>query len=261
MEWDSPAIIVDVRPFNDADAIAVVISESHGWHRGLVRGGLSRGKIATWQTGNLAHIRWTGRDTETLGAFTAELVHPTAALAMQDGLALAMLSAACAVAHGALPQHEAHPRSFQGLLRLLAGLDADSLPAQTLPAYIHWEADLLAELGYGLDLTCCALTGVQQNLKWVSPRTGRAVTDEAVGEWRARMLPLPAFLLGDAPSGPQDWLDGLRLTAHFLARDAFGHRHQPVPAARHMLYDRVAALHRAQMHTDDHTQDRTQDRG
>jgi DNA repair protein RecO (recombination protein O) len=108
---------------------------------------------------------------------------------------------------------------------------------------IRWEAGLLTDLGYGLDLSCCAVTGAIADLAFVSPRTGRAVAADAAGPWRARLLPLPRFLREPAaPSDPADWRDGLRLTGHFLARDAFGQHHRPLPLARVALYDRVTAL-------------------
>ena len=108
---------------------------------------------------------------------------------------------------------------------------------------IRWEALVLTELGYGLDLAACAVTGAIGGLTHVSPRTGRAVSGEAAAPYLDRLLPLPAFLLDDAdPGTPADWDAGLRLTGHFLERDAFGARHRPVPEARHRLADRVAAL-------------------
>ena len=116
------------------------------------------------------------------------------------------------------------------------------LGAAMLPDLIRWEAMLLADLGYGLDLGSCAVTGEEVGLAWVSPRTGRAVSEAAAGEWRARLLRLPSFLAGGNAAEPADWRDGLRLTGHFLARDAFGQQHRPLPSARQMLYDRVAAL-------------------
>jgi DNA repair protein RecO (recombination protein O) len=243
------------------------------------------------------------RLADQLGSFTAELVHPAAALAMQDALTNAMLSAACAVAAGALPEREPHPRVFNGLLRLIAGLPQG---APMLAELVHWETVLLADLGYGLDLARCAVTGETAGLAFISPKTGRAVTAAGAGEWSGRLLRLPAFLGGDdtagddqgaaaggqndsrpddardavgddppgaaggnsaspaeraadpvagrsfdpgspaetvhAPPTAADWRDGLALTGHFLARDAFGHHHRPLPAARQMLYDRVAAL-------------------
>jgi DNA repair protein RecO (recombination protein O) len=239
MEWDAPAIVLDARPYGEGDAIATVMTEEHGAHRGLARGGGARGRTAIWQPGNLVQVRWVARLADQLGSFSAELVHPGAALAMDDALALAMLSAACAVAEGALPEREAHPRVFDGLLHLIVRLPEG---AAMLIDLIRWETLLLADLGYGLDLTSCAVTGETTGLAFVSPKTGRAVTAAAAGVWESRLLRLPAFLLADAAASPEDWRDGLRLTGHFLARDAFGHHHRPLPAARQMLYDRVAAL-------------------
>lgn len=239
MEWDAPAIILDVRPYGEGDAVATVMTETHGLHRGLARGGASRGKAGTWQPGNMAQLRWTARLSDQLGSFSGELIHAGSANAMQEALPLAMLTAACAVAEGALPEREPLPRVFGGLLRLIPRLP---LGDAILGELIAWELVLLADLGYGLDLSTCAVTGRSDGLAYVSPRTGRAVTREAAGDWADRLLPLPRFLTGEAQADPAAWRDGLRLTGHFLARDAFGHQHRPLPQARRMLYDRVAAM-------------------
>lgn len=248
MEWDAPAIVLDARPYGEGDAIATVITEDHGAHRGLARGGAARGRAALWQAGNVVQARWVARLADQLGHLTAELVHPAAALAMDDPLLLALLASACAVAEGALPEREPHPRVFAGLVHLVAHLARG--PAM-LAALVRWEATLLADLGYGLDLSRCAVTGTADDLAYVSPRTGRAVSREGAGEWAARLLPLPGFLLGQGPaeleSDPAAWREGLRLTGHFLARDAFGHQHRPLPPARLALYDRVETLLAAEM--------------
>src|SRR5487761_2275084 len=110
MEWEAPGIVLDVRAFGEADALACVMTEEHGAHRGLVRGGQSRTRAGLWQPGNLVQLRWVGRLSDQLGSLSAEMVHPAAALAMDDALALAMLRAACAVAEGALPEREGHAR-------------------------------------------------------------------------------------------------------------------------------------------------------
>jgi DNA repair protein RecO (recombination protein O) len=240
MEWEAPAIILDVRPFGETDVLATVMTEEHGTHRGLARGGQSRTRAGLWQPGNLAQTRWTARLSDNLGAFSAELIHPAAALALDDPLALAMLRSACAITEGALPEREPHPRVFDGLLHLLANLPRGAIVLSDL---IRWELTVLADLGYGLDLTACAVTGTTDDLAFVSPRSGRAVATEAAGPWRDRLLPLPAFLLATQnPATPADWRDGLRLTGHFLARDAFGLHHKPLPHARLALYDRLTAL-------------------
>lgn len=239
MEWDAPAIVLDVRPYGEGDAVATVMTEQHGLHRGLARGGAARGQGAIWQPGNLTQVRWVARLADQLGSFSAELIHPAAALAMADPLALGILSSACAVAAGVLPDHEPHSRVFDGLLHLIARLPQG---ASVLDMLVRWEAVLLAELGYGLDLAACAVTGETTGLAWVSPKTGRAVTEAGAGVWKTRLLRLPSFMVSDVPGTAADWRDGLRLTGHFLERDAFGQHHRPLPQARRMLYDRVAAL-------------------
>ena len=239
MEWDLPASVLDTRPYGDADVVATVMTAEHGAHKGLVKGGASRAHGGTWQPGNFVQTRWSARTADQLGGFRGELIHATAAAVMDDALALAMLSAVCAVAEDALPEREPHPPVFEGLIHLLPRL---TLGAGELPALVVWETVVLAALGYGLDLSACAVTGATEGLAYISPKTGRAVTVEGAGLWADRLLKLPAFLTGGVPGAPADWCDGLRLTGHFLSRDVFGARHRPLPQARHMLYDRVAAL-------------------
>ena len=244
MDWEAPAVVLAARPYGEGDALATVLTAEHGAHRGLARGGASRSKAATWQPGNLLQLRWVARLADQLGSFTGELVHPGAALAMDDPLALAILASACAVAEGALIERQPHARVFAGLLHLITRLSAG--PA-ALTELVQWELTLLAELGYGLDLASCAVTGSTEALAGASPRTGRAVSEAAAGPWKGRLLPIPAFLQGGV-ADPAGWAAGLALTGHFLARDAFGSQHRPVPAARERLQSRVQAmlLHGAQ---------------
>jgi DNA repair protein RecO (recombination protein O) len=239
MEWDAPAIILDVRPYGEGDALATVMTEAHGLHRGLARGGASRGKAGTWQIGNMVQVHWMARLSDNLGSFAGELIHAGAAHAMDEALPLAMLMAVCSVAEGALPEREPQPRIFAGLLGLIPRVP---LGEATLTELIQWELIVLSDLGYGLDLGGCAVTGATTGLAYVSPKTGRAVTAAGAGDWAARLLPLPGFVTGDAAPDAAAWRDGLRLTGHFLARDAFGHQHRPLPQARAMLYDRVVAM-------------------
>jgi DNA repair protein RecO (recombination protein O) len=239
MEWESPGIVLDIRPYGEGDVISSVFTEDQGTHRGLVKGGASRAKAAAWQPGNMLQIRWAARLSDQLGSFAGEVIHACAADAMQDALALSMLTAICATAEGALPEREPHPRVFGGMLRLIPRL---SLGETMLTELIRWELTLLADLGYGLDLSVCAVTGATSGLAYVSPKSGRAVTREGAGEWASRLLPIPRFLTGNLPPDAAQWRDGLALTGHFLTRDAFGHQHRPLPQSRRMLYDRVAAL-------------------
>jgi DNA repair protein RecO (recombination protein O) len=241
MEWSAPAIILSARPYGEGGAVVNVITREHGRHAGLARGGASRGQAALWMAGNMIEARWVGRLAEQLGTLSGEMVHPAAALAMEDPLALALLSSACAVAEAALPERAPQPVLFEGLVRVISLLVQG--PEAAMPDYVRWEALLLAELGFGLDLSSCAASGAREGLAYVSPKSGRAVSAEAGAPWADRLLPLPAFLREDAaPAAPADWQAGLSLTGHFLERDVFHAQNRPVPEARQRLQDRVAAL-------------------
>lgn len=241
VEWAAPAVVLEVRPHGEGGAVVTLLTEEHGRHAGLAKGGASRAQAGLWLPGNLVEARWFARLPDQLGALAGEMVHPAAALAMEEPLALALLSSACAIAADALPEREPHPRAFRALVSLIGHLagGAEGVVAD----YVRWETLVLSELGYGLDLSACALTGATEGLTHVSPRTGRAVCGAAAEPYLDRLLSLPGFLTGDDdPGDAAAWDAGLRLTGHFLERDAFGARHRPVPEARHRLADRVAAL-------------------
>lgn len=241
VEWTAPAVVLEVRPHGEGGAVVTLMTGEHGRHAGLAKGGASRAQAGLWLPGNLVEARWFARLSDQLGAVSAEMVHPAAALAMEDPLALALLSSACAIAADALPEREPHPRAFRALVSLIGHLAGGA--EGVLADYIRWEALVLSELGYGLDLSACAVTGATEGLTHVSPRSGRAVSAGAAAPYLDRLLPLPAFLRdGDSLGDAVAWDAGLRLTAHFLERDAFGARHRPLPDARHRLADRVAAL-------------------
>lgn len=237
MEWTEEAIVLAARPHGEAGVIATVLTEARGRHAGHVPGGQSARATATWQPGNLVLARWAGRMAEQLGSLTAELLDPVAARAMEDPCALDLLLAATAVADGALPEREPHAPVYQALRALSANI---ALGEALSPGLVAFEAGVLAELGYGLDLSRCAVTGTGDDLAFVSPRTGRAVSRAAAGEWAGRLLPLPRFMLEGGPASQADIAAGLRITGHFLAARPFAALNRPLPAARDRLYDRMA---------------------
>ncbi|WP_323990869.1 DNA repair protein RecO [Nguyenibacter sp. L1] len=245
MEWEVPALVLSAAPYGESSAIIHLLTEEYGLVHGLARGGTARASRALWQPGNLIRAAWRARLPDQLGNLSGELVHGPAARLMTAPLAMAMLASTCAVADGSLPEREPHPRIFHLLTRFfsLIGLDPDLAGWSGMAALLRWEACLLSDLGYGMDLSACALGGGREDLAWVSPRTGRAVGDAAAGAWRPRLLRLPPLFLDESDPGThRDWCDGLRLTGHFLARDAFGQRHRPLPPARLRLADMVAEL-------------------
>jgi DNA repair protein RecO (recombination protein O) len=237
MDWIADALVLSARPHGETGLIAHVLTHAHGRHAGFVPGGQGSRARPLWQPGNVLRATWQGRLSDTLGNFSAELRDAAAARAMDDAFALDILAAACAVADGALPEREPHGPVFEALAALTRAID---LGAALLPGLVAFEAGVLAELGYGLDLDSCAATGGTENLDFVSPRTGRAVSREAAGPWKERLFPLPPFLRGAGPATRQGAADALRITGHFLAERPFAALNRALPAARERLYDRVA---------------------
>ncbi len=234
MEWQEPAIVLEAALHGEGDLVVTLLTPLGLW-RGLAKGGASRRQVAVWQRGNILSARWVARTADQLGALSAELVRPVAALAMASPETLEILNAACALAAGALPEREAAPESFAGLVRLFAGIDIPGFP---LPELARWEVTLLRELGFGLDFSSSA--GGNDRMAYVSPRTGRAVTLSEAGDWAPKLFPLPDFLLEDARAALADCVAALRITGHFLERDVFGGRHRPLPPARAGLYERLS---------------------
>ena len=156
---------------------------------------------------------------------------------LDDPLRLAALASATALLDQGLAEREPHPRLYAGLLTLLEAMPADQRWRET---YVRFELLLLQELGFSLDLDACAVTGATTGLAYVSPRTGRAVSQDAAGELAPRLLPLPPFLLADEPATAEHIAEGLRLAGHFLAKHLLGPAERALPAAR----ERFAALQR-----------------
>ncbi len=236
IDWRDEGVILCLRPHGESAAIVEIFTRAHGRHAGVVRGGGGRRLAPLLQPGNQVQAEWHARLAEHLGVFTVEPLRSRAHL-LGDRLALAGLASACALLHLALPEREPHPALWPATVALLDLLGEDGWPA----AYLRWELRVLAELGYGLDLGRCAVTGTTEGLAYVSPRTGRAVSRAGAGDWADRLLSLPEGLTGDGPLDPRALGEGLRLTGHFLDRALAGtHRADALPAARGRLVDLLA---------------------
>ena len=235
MEWAAEGLVLAVRAHGESAAIVDIFTEAQGRHAGVVRGGTGRRMAPVLMPGNQVAAVWRARLDEHLGHFTIEPVQARAARLMADRRALAGLSAICALAARALPEREPHPALYAATLTLL---DALATVPDWPVLYLRWECGLLADLGFGLDLSACAVTGATEGLAWVSPRTGRAVTAEAARGWEDRLLPLPQVLLHPGPATPADLAAGLRLTGHFLYKGVCADPGaRPLPEARARLVD------------------------
>ena len=175
MEWSDDAIVLSSRAHGENGAILELLTRDHGRHAGLVRGGASRRVKPTLQPGNSVHVQWRARLEEHLGSFICELARARAGELMDSRERLAGLNAFTAILGAAMPERQAHAPVFRGAEILLDAMVAHDA-AHWLPLYIRWEAGLLEDLGFGLDLRECAATGAKDDLIYVSPKTGRAVS-------------------------------------------------------------------------------------
>lgn len=243
MDWQGEATVIARRRHGETAVILNALTRDVGVISGLVPGGASSKRAAMLQPGARLSLRWRARLDDQLGTFSAEPLRARAAI-LSDAEALAGLNAVTALLRYALPERDPHPRLADSTESLLDAMDSG---AAWMDAYLRWELLLLDELGFGLALDRCAVTGAREGLTHVSPRTGHAVTREAAAEWAPRLLPLPAPLGG--PSGGM--AAALALTGHFLdahlARAQIG---RPLPAARARLLDRLAARDRLSGTTD-----------
>lgn len=236
MEWTAPGRIVNVRSHGETSAIVDILTVEHGRHAGLVRGGRSRTMRPILQPGNRVRATWRARLDEHLGNFQIEPDTLSVGELMEDPLALAGLNAACSMAVVALPERESHPAVADAFEVLIASLDEpDIWPA----LYVRWEAGLLSDLGYGLDLDKCAGTGDTENLIYVSPRSGRAVSAEAGAPYKDKMLNLPGFLKGSGQIGAGDIAAGLKLTGHFIERRVLWPSDKMLPEPRARMIERL----------------------
>jgi DNA repair protein RecO (recombination protein O) len=238
MEWTGEAIVLGAKPFGEGKAIAELFTEHHGRVAGVVHGGGARRMAGVLQAGNLVHATWKARLAEQLGFFAPlELERSVAAGLLEDKAALCGLASAVALVRMALPERQAHPAVYVAFALLTESFsDNDLWP----PLYARFELGLLAAAGYGLDLTRCALSGAVEGLAYISPKTGRAATAEAVGELADKLLRLPPFLVNpDAPLEMGDVADGFALSGYFLERRIADPKGEHLPDARRRLIEHL----------------------
>jgi DNA repair protein RecO (recombination protein O) len=237
MEWEDDAFVLSARVHGESGAIVELLTLEHGRFAAHVAGGASRRMRPFLQPGARVSARYRARVSEQLGGAVLEPAGEGPSSLFDDPMALAGLSAAAAVTAGALPEREPQPGVFHALDSLIGALAHPGLwPA----VYVRFEAGLLQELGFGLDLSRCAATGSTDDLVYVSPRTGRAVSRAAGAPYKDRLLRLPPFLLGAQAGLAVGDVDlGLSVTAHFLEQCVFGPLNRPLPPARIWMIERL----------------------
>ena len=237
-EFEDEALVLDARVHGETGAIVHVLTERHGVFAAHVAGGASRRMKATLQPGAGVLFRFRARHADQLGQATLE---PTGASPdlLDDPLGLVGLQCACVMTKAVLPEREPHPGAYLALSALMGAMAVpDIWPA----VYVRYEAGLLEELGFGLDLSACAVTGERDDLVYVSPKSARAVSRTAGAPYRDKLLALPPFLLSSQGGlSPGDIAAGMELTGFFLERHVFHPHNKPLPDVRNRLAEALRA--------------------
>lgn len=239
MEWRDQALILGGRRFGESGLILDVLTATRGRRSGLVYGGASKKKRPQFEPGNSMELSWSGRLEEQLGRFTvAEVTVSRAGRYLERPEALSAITTISSLLRGAVDEGDAAGSALYGPTTLL--LDA----LETWPVwpalYARWELGLLSALGFGLDLDKCALSGANDGLTHVSPKTGRAVRGSEAEGYVDRLFPLPSFLLDSrALAMAEDIENALQLTGYFLEERLFSAVHKPIPPARARLVPKL----------------------
>lgn len=241
MDWRDDGLIIGARRHGETSVILELMTRAHGRHLGLVRGGRSRTLRPILQPGNLVVAHWRARLEDHLGAFAVEPLAARAAHFLDRAAALHGVASLCALLR-LLPERDPHEELFE-IADAIAARLGDAGDCEAAPMMARFELALLGALGFGLDLNACALTGVQDDLAYVSPKSGRAVSRAAGAPWRDKLLPYPDFLQDERLAARHgDLIAAFRLTGHFLTRDVLKPRGVALPASRELY---VVALSRA----------------
>jgi DNA repair protein RecO (recombination protein O) len=238
MRFSTPAIVVALRPHAEHGAVVRLMTPEHGLQAAYVRGARGRHLRPVLLPGNQVEATLSARTETQLPQATVELTHSRGPL-LAEPLPAAAIDWACALTATVLPEGQPYPRLYEALEGLLAAIEAAPSASGWGAALVRYELLLLAELGFGLDLQRCAVTGLNDELIAVSPRSGRAVSAGEAEPYLGKLLPLPSFVLDGGSARWPDILDGLQLTGHFLMRDLLTDRSAPVGDARVRLVERL----------------------
>lgn len=235
MQWNEEAIILSARKFGESGLLIEVFASTRGLYSGLVRGGQSKKHVSTFQPGNVIEATWRGRLEEQLGSFSAEVIDAVGSKVISEMLKLQSLISITSILRKTLPDRHSYPELYDCLREYLTRLTAPD--ENWLEQYVWMEIAILQYMGFGLDLSECAVTGKREGLKFISPRTGRAVTAEGAAGYQDRLFNLPKFLVEASPEINSEIAKALDITEYFINKNLFAPHERKIPAERGRLVE------------------------
>ena len=221
MKWQDKGIIVSVKKYGESSLILNLLTEKHGLHAGLIKYGSSQKNRNIYQIGNICKVEWVARLEDHLGYYKCETEKSISYNLINSSIKINALMSLTSLVNTFIADRQVHSTLFIESLNLIKYMNYTG--DYWLSKYIKWELLFLSELGYGLDLTECAVTGVKDNLKFISPKSGRAVSKKGAGKWKNKLLILPEFLtnINVNTNNINELLNGIKITTFFLDRYAF----------------------------------------
>ena len=242
ISWRDEAIFLSSKPYGEKGAIIQVLTKNHGRYAGFIYGGQARSTRAILQSGTLLEIEWQAKLSDQLGFIKINHSKSISSLWLDDPIRLSGISSACGLIDLCLPDRAPHPEVFIGLKVFLETLDHDDWPI----IYFYLEKGLLSSLGFGLDLTQCAVTGETAYLTYVSPKTGRAVSEFSGQAYKERLLNLPSFMCqnwaGDPPADQESYKQAYDLMGYFLEKHIFHAQNRAMPIVRERFAEKLKII-------------------
>src|SRR5690242_7208841 len=238
MRFDTPAIVCALRSHGEHGAIVRLMTPQHGLVAAYVRGARGRRMRPVLIAGNLVQAQLSARTETQLPQASVELIHSRAPL-LSEPLPAAAIEWATVLTATALPEGQPYPNLYAALDAVLDAIEAAPSASGWGTALVRYELLLLAELGFGLDLERCAVTGSNDDLVAVSPKSGRAVSAAEAEPYAAKLLALPRFVREGGGASWDEIAQGLDLTGHFLIRDVLTDRSRVIGEARARLTERL----------------------
>jgi len=236
VRWSSEGFVLSLKPHNEKSYILEVLTIEHGKHKGLIRGVHSKNIRSIIEPGNEIIAHWSGRLETHLGNYGVESIKSWSSLILNDRKKLCALTSACSLISNTIAEKQPNENIYTGLKFLIQILTSNN--DQWIKDYIIWELNLLTEIGYGLDLTKCAVTNEKDNLVFVSPATGSAVTEIGAGQYKNKLLKLPKFLINEKfDHDTEDVIDGLNLAEFFFDKWFYKPNNLNFPESRNRLKD------------------------
>jgi DNA repair protein RecO (recombination protein O) len=238
MRAETAAIVCALRSHGEHGGIVRLMTPEQGLVAAYVRGARGRRMRPVLIAGNVVEAQLSARTDTQLPQAVVELVHSRGPL-LSEPLPAAGIEWTSVLTATALPEGQPYPALYEALGGVLDAIEAAPSAAGWGAALVRYELLLLSQLGFGLDLDRCAVSGSNDNLVAVSPKSGRAVSAAEAEPYAGKLLPLPPFVREGGSATWEEIAQGLDLTGYFLQRDVLTDRVRPLSEARERLVQRL----------------------